>query len=240
MFNSTFNVSAPSIFRRAVHSLRKLVPQSPRGYLAWSLVPIAIATSLVAVGSGTPPAIPPVTLATEPLYAAMVVDKPAIALALSVEFPTVGAQYVEQPNTTDDSSYSFEKEYLGYYDAEACYIYNNSPTETPPSGFSSPDLKRFDRSNSAINRKCTGETFSGNFLNWASSSAVDMLRLALSGGDRYIDTPSLTILQRAVLPDSSVSTNFWNGTNFPSKNLTRAGKNGSSSFRVEFDSENPS
>ena len=230
MFNSTFNVSAPSIFRRAVHSLRKLVPQSPRGYLAWSLVPIAIATSLVAVGSGTPPAIPPVTLATEPLYAAMVVDKPAIALALSVEFPTVGAQYVEQPNTTDDSSYSFEKEYLGYYDAEACYIYNNSPTETPPSGFSSPDLKRFDRSNSAINRKCTGETFSGNFLNWASSSAVDMLRLALSGGDRYIDTPSLTILQRAVLPDSSVSTNFWNGTNFPSKNLTRAGKNSANDF----------
>lgn len=183
-------------------------------YALWVLVPVSIAISFVATGAGAPPAIPPVVLAAEPLYAALVVDKPTIALALSVEFPTVGAQYVQTPGSSDDSAYSYENEYLGYYDAESCYAYNNAPTETRPSGLTLSDYKRFDRSGAATNRKCAGENFSGNFLNWASSSAVDMLRLALSGGDRYIDTSSLTILQRAVLPDASVSTNFWNGTNF--------------------------
>ncbi|PIF18810.1 MULTISPECIES: pilus assembly protein [unclassified Acidovorax] len=199
-------------------------------YALWVLVPVSIAISFVATGAGAPPAIPPVVLAAEPLYAALVVDKPTIALALSVEFPTVGAQYVQTPGSSDDSAYSYENEYLGYYDAESCYAYNNAPTETRPSGLTLSDYKRFDRSGAATNRKCAGENFSGNFLNWASSSAVDMLRLALSGGDRYIDTSSLTILQRAVLPDASVSTNFWNGTNFPSKNLTRAGKSGANDF----------
>ncbi|ART54546.1 hypothetical protein CBP36_14000 [Acidovorax carolinensis] len=198
--------------------------------MGWTAVPLVLGASFMAISAGTAPAYPAVNLASEPLYASATADKPTIALALSVEFPTVGAQYVQTAGSKDDSAYSTDTEYLGYYDAEACYTYNNSPTETPPSGQSLPDLKRFDRSNSATNRKCTGEKFSGNFLNWASSSAVDMLRLALSGGDRYIDTPTLTILQRAVLPDSSVSTNFWNGTNFPSKNLTRAGKSGANDF----------
>lgn len=223
--------SHSSFIARAKTRLTACLPNTPLSWMGWTTVPLVLGASFMAFSqSATPPAYPEVNLAAEPLYASVTVDKPTIALALSVEFPTVGAQYVQTPRTYDDSSYSFEKEYLGYYDAEGCYTYNNTPTETPPSGLSLQDLKRFDRSNSATDRKCTGETFSGNFLNWASSSAVDMLRLALSGGDRYIDTPTFTILQRAVLPDASVSTNFWNGTNFPSKNLTRAGKNGANDY----------
>ena len=72
--------------------IRDVLPRTRAAYLAWGLAPVVIAASFVAIGSGTPPAIPAVALATEPLYAAVVVDKPALALALSVEFPTVGAQ----------------------------------------------------------------------------------------------------------------------------------------------------
>lgn len=219
-----------SVISRARQRLAACLPSTPLSWLAWTAAPVVLGASFVAFSAGTAPAYPAVNLATEPLYAAVTTDKPTIALALSVEFPTVGAQYVQNAGSSDDSAYSTDKEYLGYYDAEACYTYNDSPTETPPSGQSLSDLKRFDRSNSTTNRKCTGEKFSGNFLNWSSSSAVDMLRLALSGGDRYIDTSTLTILQRAVLPDASVSKNFWNGTNFPSKNLTKAGKNGANDY----------
>lgn len=83
------------------------------------------------------------------------------------------------------------------------------------------DYKRFDRIGAATSRKCT-DAFSGNFLNWASNSAIDMLRLALSGGDRYIDTSDLTVLQRAVIPDGDPIC-MWNSSNFPAKQLSRNG-----------------
>lgn len=166
-----------------------------------------------------PPSIPAVNLAADPLYAPPASDKPAIALSLSVEFPTVGSQYPSGSGT--DNNYSNTTEYLGYYDAESCYTYNNAPTETLSGTQTTADYKRFDRSGAAVSRMCT-DAFSGNFLNWASSSAIDMLRLALSGGDRYIDTDSLTLLQRAVIPNGN-PTCMWNNSNFPAKQLSKDG-----------------
>lgn len=183
--------------------------------------------SFAVIGQSAPPNIQKLNIASVPLYAATQGDKPALALALSVEFPTVGAQYVDVPNTKVDSSYSPEKEYIGYYNAEMCYVYRDDPSESPVSGKSKADYKRFAISGSATNRRCA-DAFSGNFLNWASNSAIDMLRLALSGGDRVVDTPDLTILQRAILPDGSLSAApdngpscFWNSSNFPAKELKR-------------------
>lgn len=158
---------------------------------------------------------PPVSLAHEPLHAATTMDKPTMALALSVEFPTVGAQYRAD-------TYSASVEYIGYYDAYSCYTYIDKPTETVASGKTISDYKRFKISSKTTNRKCTGETFSGNFLNWSSNSAIDMLRLALSGGDRYIDEVGLTILQRAVLPNGNPSC-FWNNSSyFSARKVTSA------------------
>lgn len=188
------------------------------------IVIILLAGMLIFTVSGQtlPPSIPAINLSTDPLYATTTTDKPVMALSLSVEYPTVGAQYLPTTlNATTDNSYINTNEYLGYYDAESCYTYNNSPTETPATGLSTSDYKRFDRSGAATARMCAN-AFSGNFLNWVSNSAIDMLRLALSGGDRYIDTASLTILQRAVLPDGD-PVHFWNSANFPAKQLQRAG-----------------
>jgi type IV pilus assembly protein PilY1 len=208
-------------------------------WVFWLGLPLVVAASFLAISQASPPAIPAVVLSADPLYAAANGDKPAMALALSVEYPTVGAQYVDIPNTQTDSSYTnydsaLPDGYLGYYDAESCYVYNKTPTETPVSPQTVDDFKRFDRIGSAIalstpdplmptrtTRMCTN-AFSGNFLNWASSSAIDMLRLALTGGDRYIDTTSLTILQRAVLPDGD-PIHFWNSNNFPAKRLLKSG-----------------
>lgn len=192
---------------------------------SWLSLPVIAALSFVAFGVPTAPSIPAVDLSADPLYASAGGDKPVLALALSVEFPTVGAQYVKTPNTSLDDSYVNTKEYLGYYDAESCYKYNDSPTETPVSPQTVTDYKRFDRLGAATSRMCnvsypTG--FSGNFLNWASSSAIDMLRLSLTGGDRYVDTPSLTILQRAVIPAGDPIC-MWNSNNFPAKQLQRSG-----------------
>lgn len=199
----------------------RLQPQSLRAWMAGAGLAVIALVPFVVVGQSSPPGIPALSLATEPLYGNSTNEKPAMALALSVEYPTVGAQY-------RNGTYSPASEYLGYYDAEACYTYNNAPTETPRTGLIAQDYKRFDRTGAATARKCTGEQFSGNFLNWASSSAIDMMRMALSGGDRYIDEENLTVLQRAVLPAGGGDPGgdnpcFWNnGSHFPAKQLTSA------------------
>lgn len=191
---------------------------------------VVAATSLyVVIAQTAPPDLPPIALSDVPLMAAVQGDKPAMVLALSVEFPTVGAQYMAPdasptPPIRPDRSYSNATEYIGYYDANSCYRYNDAPAETPPAGRTVQDMKRFDRIGPATDRMCA-DAFSGNFLNWASGSAVDIMRMALSGGDRYIDTPTLTTLQRAVLPDGTRPPVpcFFNSLNFPAKKLDRNG-----------------
>lgn len=141
--------------------------------------------------------IQPVALSADPLYAQGAGQKPTLTLALSVEFPTVGAAYRDNYNQTNN--------YVGYFDSNSCYTYNKANDY-------------FERYGNASDRGCAGAGFSGNFMNWANSSAIDILRLGLTGGDRITDTTSLTILQRAVIPK-----NFYNsGSYFPSKTLPAA------------------
>src|SRR6218665_1293036 len=178
--------------------LRQRLPQHLAAYAPWIFALALIPLSWMAIGEeSAPPNIPAVDLATVPLFVAATVDKPAMTLALSVEYPTVGAEYY---GGNPDDSYNTGTEYLGYYDAEGCYTYNNRPTEALAPGERIADYKRFDRTGPANGRRCTN-AFSGNFLNWASGSGIDMHRLALSGGDRSIDTTTLTILQRAMIPN---------------------------------------
>jgi type IV pilus assembly protein PilY1 len=186
----------------------------------WLIVPGALVAIVGVVMSDTPPPnIPVINLAAEPLYARGARAKPTLTLDLSVEFPTVGAQYLGAAHATSDATYSTANQYIGYFDSESCYSYNDAPgiPTGAPTGAVVADYKRFDRTGNATHRTCGGTGFSGNFMNWASSSAIDILRYGLTGGDRVVDTPTLTILQRAVL-----QTSFWNSQNFPDKQLSPA------------------
>jgi type IV pilus assembly protein PilY1 len=156
----------------------------------------------VVVGQSAPPAIPLVQLSAEPLYARGFRAKPTLTLALSVEFPTVGAAYVNGSDQDDDPTYVTTKEYVGYFDPNGCYTYDDTNDH-------------FVRAVTATSRACDGTKFSGNFMNWATTSAIDILRYGLTGGDRIGDTATKTVLQRAVLRSS-----FYNSTNFPSKQLS--------------------
>ena len=193
--------------------LRSVLRRKKALFLGVTAIGASALVSFMAISAAPVVTPPPINLSADPLYAATAADKPTMALALSVEYPTLGAQYQD--------AYSSANEYLGYYDAESCYTYNDNPAETPATGKTKADYKRFDRSGPATNRQCA-DAFSGNFLNWASNSAIDMLRLALSGGDRYIDESNLTILQRAVLPNGDPVC-FWNSSNFPAKQLPKDG-----------------
>lgn len=140
--------------------------------------------------------IPAIQLASGPLYASGSRAKPTLTLTLSVEFPTVGAAYRD--------SYSPTNTYIGYFHTGSCYRYNKTDNY-------------FERyGNADASKGCDGKGFHGNFMNWANTSAIDILRLGLTGGDRITDESDKTVLQRAVL-----QTDFYNnGSYFPAKTLS--------------------
>lgn len=139
--------------------------------------------------------VPTVAIATTPLFGKTQNLHPNLLLALSVEFPTTGAAY--------RSAYSPGTEYVGYFNNTKCYNYDANAGYFTIAG------------NASATHTCSGQ-FSGNFMNWAASSAIDMLRLAMTGGDRVVDTRTQTVLQRAVLQDSF----FKNKSYFPLKTFS--------------------
>lgn len=150
------------------------------------------------LGSAPVHAVPPVAdLAQGPLFSSASRVNPNMVLALSVEFPTTGVAY--------RGNFDSNATYIGYWDPMACYTYSTA------NGY-------FVRASAAVkvgtSIQCNNQ-WSGNLLNWVASSAIDMLRYAMTGGDRIEDSATKTVLQRAVL-----QTDFYrNGSYFPAKRL---------------------
>jgi type IV pilus assembly protein PilY1 len=126
---------------------------------------------------------PLVNIASTPPFGGSMIH-PNVLLALSIEFPTARNAYPSKEN----GAYRNNKQYLGYFNTAKCYVYSATHFEIG--------------GNAGTNFACGSSSapFSGNFLNWATTSAIDSLRLALSGGNRFIDTDTKTVLQRAYLP----------------------------------------
>ncbi|NPA54623.1 MAG: hypothetical protein GXO21_08175, partial [Aquificae bacterium] len=76
--------------------------------------------------------------------------------------------------------YDNEKDYYGYFDPKKCYNYDITSKTFIPVSY-------------AKNHICTG-LWSGNFLNWATMTAVDSFRKAMTGGNRVIDKKEKTVL----------------------------------------------
>ena len=103
-----------------------------------------------------------------------------IALALSVEFPTVGAAY----RTPD---YNHATIYLGYFDATGCYA-TTIGAGAPLGGEYFYRTGNVDASGYCDNAGSGAGKYSGNLLNYVTASSIDLLRYALTGGNRVVDT----------------------------------------------------
>ena len=120
--------------------------------------------------------------------------RPAIMLNMSRDHQLFYKAYNEfsdyQGDGIPDGGYihSLSKPYYGYFDPGKCYFYNSA------GGLFSP-LKWADN-----NYFCDGNTWSGNFLNWATMTRIDVVRKVLYGGYRRTDDQNRTILERASLP----------------------------------------
>jgi len=133
------------------------------------------------------------SIAQSPLFLTTSVD-PNVLFNMSVETPMGGAAYNDQPNLSTGCTgrvndggtvgicYSPSQEYLGYFDPNKCYTYS--------SGQFNPD-----GAVNNISHECTSK-FSGNFMNWATMTAMDMFVLTMTGGNRVVDTTSETVIRR--------------------------------------------
>jgi type IV pilus assembly protein PilY1 len=175
----------------------------PKKIAALGIVVAAIASGFVLSQTASPPLI---TLSSEPLYMNGVKTKANLTLALSVEFPTVGQTYRDV--------FTEAKTYVGYFDNKSCYQH------VPGNGTAKGAYFKWSGAPNSSG-SCGGGGFNGNFMNWATSSAVDILRYGLTGGNRTTDESGgngLTIVERAWLPD-----NFYrNGSYFTEKVLPKA------------------
>lgn len=131
---------------------------------------------------------------------------PFVMINLSVELTQQAEAYTDGKQTLvggtycpghDGSGYGIcyinSEQYLGYFDSEKCYVYDTSGANTGtaqlatgPTG--SADPYYFRPVGYATNRQCSGSQFSGNFMNWATMTALDEFRYAMTGGARLVDT----------------------------------------------------
>ncbi len=79
--------------------------------------------------------------------------------------------------------------YYGYFDSGKCYTY--------ASGIFAPSSVTADG-------KCSG-AWSGQWLNYVTTSRIDALRKVLYGGRRYVDTATETVLERSYIPQDAHS-----------------------------------
>ncbi|ADE14081.1 fimbrial assembly protein [Nitrosococcus halophilus Nc 4] len=82
-------------------------------------------------------------------------------------------------------------DYYGYFDSYKCYLYDSGDNRFEPSA--------------ATSDKTCSSAWSGDFLNYLTTSRMDALRKVFYGGHRDIDTASETVLAGAFIPQDAHS-----------------------------------
>lgn len=95
-------------------------------------------------------------------------------------------------------------DYYGYFNNNACYTY--SADKFTPSSAATGTKKK----------QCGGTAWSGDFLNYLTTSRMDAMRRVLYGGTRVADSASSTVLQGSYIPRDAHS---WGKAYEPARDL---------------------
>lgn len=85
----------------------------------------------------------------------------------------------------------YKIDYYGYFDSFKCYSYSGGIWD--PVGVV------------GAGKTCADPWWSGDFLNYLTTSRIDALRKVMYGGDRHIDTATDTVLERSYIPQDAHS-----------------------------------
>lgn len=151
-------------------------------------------------------------------------DFPAMMmLAASRDHTLFGPMYTDYEDLTGsgkiDPTFRPDFDYYGYFDSSKCYSHDGA--KFVPGGF-----RDSARSCSAV----SAARWSGNFLNWATMTRIDVVRKMLYGGRRSTDTADTTVLELAQLgTDAHAFAKYYRGTDiakytpFSTDELTKDG-----------------
>ncbi|MBI2801518.1 MAG: hypothetical protein HYX63_14770 [Gammaproteobacteria bacterium] len=104
-----------------------------------------------------------------------------------------------------ETTYTDTFEYYGYFHSHRCY--NLDATKT----FHAVAVT------AGVNKHYCAGAWSGNFLNWATMTRMDIVRKILYGGYRSTDTATSTVLERAHLPgDAHSFAKYYDGADIAS------------------------
>lgn len=123
-------------------------------------------------------------------------ETPLVMLGLSVDNQLFYKAYSDYTDIDSDgvieTTYDDSFDYYGYFNSGFCYQYSSSENAFVPSKVAG----------GANGHSCTDESaaWSGNFMNWATMTRVDVLRKVLYGGRRATDDSDNTILERTYIP----------------------------------------
>jgi len=157
---------------------------------------------LTADAFGVPPA---VNIADLPPLNSGAKVHPNVVLSLSTNLSMVGIAY-----RGEHALYNKNIDYIGYFNHLQCYVYVGGNRNTLNGYFA------IAKAATVGTHECGGDSFSGNFMNWAALSLLDIMRYSLTGGDRVVDTSDVTMLQRAVLPEQF----YANDQYFPRRSIS--------------------
>lgn len=119
-------------------------------------------------------------------------EPPLMMMVMSRDEQLFNKAYSDYTDLDDDgildTTYQDKFDYSGYFDPKLCY------------GNNTAQFKATGASSGVNGHSCAGSDWSGNFLNWATMSRLDVLRFVLYGGQRSVDDTK-TVLERARIPN---------------------------------------
>lgn len=139
---------------------------------------------------------------------------PLVMLVMSMDHQYWQKAYNDYTDLNRDGvaerSYLDTFQYYGYFHAQRCYVYSDTDKRFNAVGVATGTNKHY----------CTGgldNAWSGNFLNWATMTRMDVVRKMLYGGQRSTDSATQTVLERTLIPgDAHSFAKYYNGSDIAS------------------------
>lgn len=162
-------------------------------YFRLSAKSVALTTAVFAALASSAVTIPNTPLVTQ------INAKPMVMLTAGKDHKLFYEAYNDASDIDGDGTFDIRFKpsitYYGLFDANVCYEHNGKSSNT---GLFTPS------STAGTLNKCSGK-WSGNWLNYITTSRIDSLRKVLYGGYREVDSATETILRRAYIPQDAHS-----------------------------------
>jgi Tfp pilus tip-associated adhesin PilY1 len=161
-----------------------------KNYFSFSVKSVALTTAALAALASSA-----VTIHNTPLVT-QISAKPMVMLVAGKDHKMFYEAYNDASDIDGDGTLDIRFKpsitYYGLFDSTLCYTHNDKSDNT---GLYTP-------SSTTVSGKCTGK-WSGNWLNYMTTSRIDALRKVLYGGHREVDNATQTILRRAYIPQDA-------------------------------------